>query len=250
MSATILNSEIRIMNIKKNVSEFNHDIIENQGYKYINTTRISARFSNNRTTLAIHAVTDWSGKHVLDIGCGDGSFTRELCQTGAASVLGVDPASEAIELANSNPANVDSLSFAVGNIYTIDQLNRRFDIVVLRGVLHHLPDAAAAVLAVAKITDQIIIVEPNGMNPILKIIEKVSPYHRLHEEQSFLASTLKKWCVKAGAKVEACEYLNIVPLFCLDVPARILKTMEPLIEKIPLVRNIACGQIIIKAIVR
>src|SRR4029079_17104745 len=111
------------MQTKKNVSEFNHDIIENQGYKYINTERISARFSNSRTTQAIHAITNWTGKHVLDIGCGDGTFTRELCQTGAASVLGVDPASEAIELANNNPANAASLSFAVGNIYTIEELN-------------------------------------------------------------------------------------------------------------------------------
>lgn len=233
--------------IKKNVNVFNQDVLEGLTYKYTAKDSISKHFSNSRTTRAIQELTDWSGKSVLDMGCGDGTFTYSLIENGAAKVLGLDPANAAIEKARENSKNIPNLTFEVGNVYELDKLGQKFDTVVLRGVLHHLPDAARAVLMAAKVADEIIIMEPNGLNPILKIIEKLSPYHRLHEEQSFFPRTIRKWCSDVGFKTTDCRIINLVPLFCPSGLARILKFMEPVVEKIPLFRDFACGQVMIRA---
>lgn len=237
------------MLVKKNVDVFNQDVLQGQGYKYTSNDRPSIRLANERMTRGICEATDWAGKNVLDIGCGDGTFTQTLIQMGAAGVLGLDPATAAIEKAAENSKGNQKLRFEVGNVYKLDELQQRFDIVVFRGVLHHLPDAASAVQMAARVANEIIILEPNGTNPVLKGIEKLSAYHRLHEEQSFLPSTIKKWCNNAGAKPTYCRFINLVPIFCPSVLAYTLKFIEPLIEHTPLMRNIACGQVVIRAVV-
>ena len=37
------------------------------------------------------------------------------------------------------------------------------------------------------------VIEPNGYNPVLKVLEKVSRYHIEHEERSFFPATLHAW---------------------------------------------------------
>ncbi|MEZ4901482.1 MAG: hypothetical protein R2822_06830 [Spirosomataceae bacterium] len=61
--------------------------------------------------------------------------------------------------------------------------------------------------------------EPNGNNPILKLIEKTSKYHIEHEEQSFIEFSLKKWIKNAGGKVTNWSYVGYVPFFFPDGPA-------------------------------
>lgn len=237
------------MQVKKNVEVFNQDILQGQGYKYTTDDRLSTRLANARMTQGIREATDWHGKSVLDIGCGDGTFTHTLIQMGAAKILGLDPASAAIEKAMQGAKGNPLVHFDVGNVYQLDALQQKFDIVVFRGVLHHLPDAASAVKMAAKVAGEIIILEPNGANPVLKGIEKLSSYHRLHEEQSFLPSTIRKWCSEAGAVSTYSRYINLVPIFCPSALAHLLKFIEPLVERVPFLRNIACGQIVIRAAV-
>lgn len=235
------------MQDKKNVNVFNQDVVQDQGYKYTKNDQPSLQFANERMTRGIQEATHWSQKKIIDIGCGDGTFTRALIQMGAASVLGLDPASAAIEKARELTHNQPNLRFETGSAYQLESLDQQFDIAVFRGVLHHLPNAATAIQMAAKIAHEIVILEPNGLNPILKAIEKLSDYHRQHEEQSFLPSTIKKWCRDAGAEPTYCQYINLVPVFCPDRMAYLLKRLEPWIEKIPLLRHLACGQIIIRA---
>lgn len=235
------------MQVKKNVDVFNQDVLEGQGYKYTDENRLSSRLANERMTLGIQAATDWQGKSVIDLGCGDGSYTKLIAQFGVASVLGVDPAEIAIAKAQENYAGIAHLQFTVGNIYQLEDLQQTFDIAVIRGVLHHLPDAATAVAKAASIAKEVIILEPNGANPVLKVIEQLSSYHREHEEQSFLPSTLQRWCTEADLSVRHQQFVNLVPMFCPDWLVKVLRFIQPLIESLPLIRVIACGQIIIKA---
>lgn len=237
------------MQVKKNVEVFNQDVLQGQGYQYTSNARLSSLLANERITKGIEDASQWQGKKVLDLGCGDGTYTHGLLQMGAASVLGLDPAEAAIDIAREKFADTPNLAFVVGNIYALDELSEQFDIVVLRGVLHHLPNAAKAIEMAAKVAREIIILEPNGANPVLKVIEKVSPYHRQHEEQSFLPSTLTRWCNDVGATPDYEQFVNLVPMFCPPLLARLLKIVEPVIEQIPLLRTIACGQIVIRAVV-
>ena len=118
--------------------------------------------------------------------------------------LGVDPATAAVARARrlAGSLNLKNCLFRVGNIYelAVDPTDC-FDIAVLRGVLHHLPDPQRAVTVAVALAPVIMIVEPNGLNPILKMLERFSPYHLRHEEQSFLPRTVDTWCTNAGATI-------------------------------------------------
>ena len=233
---------------KANVSVFNRDVSEDGSYAYT-TNKLSATLANKRITDAFEELYPMTGKKILDLGCGDGTYSLELAKLGAVSVLGIDPSEAAVESAKQKAASsnlADTVKFCTGNIYELN-INEHFDCIVLRGVLHHLPDAAKALQAVAPLADNILIMEPNGTNPVLKILEKTSKYHIEHEEQSFLLSTIYDWLRKAGFPQLKCNRINLVPMFCPDWMAKICKTVEPLVEALPLVRNIACGQYIILA---
>lgn len=238
-------------NTKENVNRFDADVKATGSYAYT-AERLSAQLANGRITEGISSAYPFSGKRVLDLGCGDGAYTVMFASLGVESVLGIDPAATAIEAAarRAEAAGVaDRIRFATGNIYELGSLldEDRFDVIVLRGVLHHLPDPARAIAALAGFKGTIIVLEPNGFNPVLKFLEKFSRYHIEHEERSFLPMTIESWLKSAGFEVRQSSVINLVPMFCPDWMARPLVGIGSVVEKVPLIRTIACGQSLIVA---
>jgi 2-polyprenyl-3-methyl-5-hydroxy-6-metoxy-1,4-benzoquinol methylase len=234
--------------IKNNVSVFSRDVAETGSYAYTGD-KLSSALANERITQAMVAIYSLHGKRILDLGCGDGTYSLELVKRGAAALVGIDPSEAAVAAASAKAKEAgleDKMKFITGNIYELS-LSEKFDCIVLRGVLHHLPDAGRALQAVASLADNVLLMEPNGTNPVLKIIEKTSRYHIEHEEQSFTLRTITKWLNNAGFPFVRCDHTNLVPMFCPDWMARVCKVVEPLVEALPLIRNIACGQYIIRA---
>jgi len=237
--------------IKDNVHKFDEDVAEAGSYLYT-TERRSARTANERLSRSISEAYDFKNKSVLDIGCGDGAYTVEFANLGAKEVMGVDPAAAAIVAAEARAEakGVNNITrFEVGNIYELEPYleDQRFDCIVLRGVLHHLPDPARAIAGLSSFKGSILIVEPNGNNPILKMLEKYSRYHIDHEERSFSPSSIRGWLRNAEFRIEQSKVVNLVPFFCPDWAVAPLKWMEILVEHIPIVRAIVCGQSIILA---
>lgn len=237
--------------IKRNVSQFDEDVRQTGSYAYT-TERLSARVANSRFSESIAKSFDFAGKAVLDLGCGDGTYTLEFETLGVKEVVGVDPASAAIEAANAKARKqgIDArVRFEVGNIYALEAylVNNRFDCIVLRGVLHHLPDPARAIAGLASFNGTIVVLEPNGNNPVLKLLEKYSHYHIEHEERSFAPAQICSWLTDAGFRVCSNKVFNLVPMFCPDWMVKVLSMVGPFVERLPLVRSIACGQSIIVA---
>jgi len=231
---------------KHNVDVFNQDVSASGSYAYT-VNRLSSVLANKRISDAFAAIYPPQGKRFLDLGCGDGTYSLELIQRGADFVLGIDPSEKAVTAATAKADKAgftDKARFQVGNIYDLS-LTEHFDCIVLRGVLHHLPDAGKALRAVAPFAPNVLIMEPNGTNPVVKIIEKTSRYHIEHEEQSFPLSTLRRWLFEAGFTQFTCNHVNLVPMFCPDWLAKVCKFMESTFEAIPFIRNISCGQYII-----
>jgi 2-polyprenyl-3-methyl-5-hydroxy-6-metoxy-1,4-benzoquinol methylase len=244
-------TELQTRTVKKNVSKFNEDVEATGSYAYT-ADRLSSRLANKRISESIAEAFDFKDKKVLDIGCGDGAYTVEFPSLGVKEVVGVDPADVAIESANIRARELGldaTVKFEVGNVYELGSLLEagRFDCVVLRGVLHHLPDPALAIASLASFEGTVIVLEPNGNNPVLKLLEKFSRYHIEHEERSFSSNQITSWLTTVNFTVTSSKMLNLVPYFCPDWLARLTKLIEPLIERLPLVRNIACGQSIIVA---
>jgi 2-polyprenyl-3-methyl-5-hydroxy-6-metoxy-1,4-benzoquinol methylase len=237
--------------IKNNVSKFDEDVRQTGMYAYT-TERLSSRIANLRFSECIADSFDFEDKAVLDMGCGDGTYTLEFPAIGVREVLGVDPAGVAIEAANVKALKLRlgaTVKFEVGNIYELEHhlADNRFDCIVLRGVLHHLPDPARAITSLASFSGTIIVLEPNGNNPVLKLLEKISRYHIEHEERSFSPKTIQSWLIVAGFQVRSSMVFNLVPMFCPDWMAKVLRAIGPIVERLPLLRGIACGQSIIVA---
>jgi SAM-dependent methyltransferase len=227
---------------ERNVEEFNRDVAEKGGYTYSTSDRLSCRLSNHRMTRAILELGQLEGKRVVDIGCGDGIYSLELKRAGAVEVLGLDAARAAVESARGHAAGTPEVRFEVADICCLEEPSIRWDLAVVRGFLHHLYDVESAIARICKLAREIVVIEPNGYNPVLKIIERVSPYHREHEEKSYPPRHLDRWFESCGGRVEASHYIGLVPMFCPDLLARFLKVLEPAVERIPVLRNIACGQ--------
>jgi SAM-dependent methyltransferase len=228
--------------LEKNVNQFNNDIRTGRSYKYTSGQYLSSTIANQRMTDEVFKLASLKGKRVIDVGCGDGTYTLVLADAESARVLGVDAADSAIESAARRAGGRNNVSFKALSIYDLYALQETFDVAVVRGVLHHLDRPDAAIQSIAKIAEHVVIVEPNGFNPVVKIIEKCSRYHREHGEKSYSPSLLNKWFRQAGADLELFSYIGFVPMFCSSFLAKTLKTIEPFIEAIPLIRHVCCAQ--------
>ena len=232
---------------EKSVDQFDQDVRRNKGYLYTTTEKLSSRMANRRLQESILELAELRGKRVVDLGCGDGTSTLEFLKEKPALLVGIEASPMAVRLAKKKAGRHKNVQFKVLDIYKAASLKQKFDVAILRGVLHHLYDPPKAILAVSRIARAVIVVEPNGYNPVLKVLEKFSKYHIEHEERSFTASQLNRWFRESGGVIQGSEFFGLVPFFCPDWMAGPLKWMEPLVEKIPLVRRVVCGAYAFKA---
>jgi SAM-dependent methyltransferase len=236
--------------IKQNVEAFNSDVSDNGGYRYTVNAPYSSIVSNlritNETERLLRSIPNL--KTVLDAGSGDGTYTGELAQRlPSIEFSGFDPAAQAIASASEKYKNC---KFWVGDILDASTFppGKKYDVVIIRGVIHHLPVQSLAIKNAALLSDRIIIIEPNGNNPILKWIEKNSAYHVKHEEQSFSSPFLKSICNENGLKVNRLSFIGFVPFFFPQLPSKVIYFFQPLLEKVPLLGKFFGAQTVILAV--
>lgn len=96
-------------------------------------------------------VDDWHGKEVLDLGCGGGFMAEALAQRGA-SVVGVDPAEDAILAAQRHAASMGLLiTYSRGTAERIPLEDDSVDIVVSVDVLEHVADLEASLNEIKRV---------------------------------------------------------------------------------------------------
>lgn len=235
--------------VKENVSTFNQDVTDNGGYRYTENASFSSIVSNlrltNETDRMIRLVPG-KVESIIDVGCGDGVYTAEIKQRFPnVEITGFDPADVAISNAS---RKFSSCKFLVGNILDPQSFpKQKYDLAIIRGVIHHLPTQVEAIKNAMLLSDNILIIEPNGNNPILKWIEKNSKYHIEHQEQSFTSRFFVEACRSLGLKIRHLGFVGFVPFFFPEIPSRIIYFFQPLLEKIPFLAKFFGGQIIILA---
>jgi hypothetical protein len=79
------------------------------------------------------------------------------------------------------------------------------------------------------------------------LLENFSDYHKRHGERSFRLGKLRRWIEAGGGTVDRAFYFGLVPFFCPDWLVSLGSSLEPFIERMPLLRTLACGQIAIQA---
>ncbi|MBP6754848.1 MAG: class I SAM-dependent methyltransferase [Bacteroidia bacterium] len=227
-----------------NINEFNSDVNKNDGYLYTTNAKFSSIISNRRITKEISNNIKQESKKIIDIGCGDGTYTKELKLSHTEKTFfGFDPATDAINVAKNKYKDIN---FYSGNILDKKTFpDEVFDLGILRGVIHHISNPSQGIENSTYLANRIILVEPNGNNPILKLIEKKSKYHILHEEQSFTSKQLKKWISESGCKIVKLDYIGFVPFFFPTFLSKIIYFFQPLLERIYPLKKYFGAQIVI-----
>ena len=129
-----------------------------------------------------------NGESILDAGCGTDAFGIRLAKHGYFAI-GVDISKKQCKFVRSRSKR-EKVNFPtiVGDLMNLPFRNEAFDNIFCGAVLHHFMDFThplTEMLRVLKRDGRIIIVEPNGSNPL------ISFYFRLNR-------FLKKWLKKEG----------------------------------------------------
>lgn len=225
----------------QNVDIFDKDASGNQGYLYTHTNRLSCRLATSRTTNIILETGELQGRSVLDIACGDGFYTVKFWDRAQPrQLVAADAAVSAVKVGAQN-SGVRPIRFLVGDAHRMPFADNSFDVVLVQSVLHHDHDPPHMIREAFRLAPRIIVHEPNGNNPGLKVIEKTSRYHIEHNEKSYGSRRMKRWIKEAGGSVLCQKTAGFVPMFCPDWMAKTMKFIEPVVEAVPLLRSIGCA---------
>ena len=102
-------------------------------------------------------LADWSGKNVLDLGCGGGFMSEALALRGA-NVIGIDPAEKAIAIAQRHATHQNlSIRYLVGTGEKLPVADASLDYVVCVDALEHVVDLDQVIGEVRRV------LRPEGM---------------------------------------------------------------------------------------
>lgn len=87
---------------------------------------------------------DFSGKRVLDLGCGYGWHCRYAAEHGAKSVLGIDTSAKMLAAAAAKTTD-QRITYRRMDMQAIDQLPDQFDIILSSLAIHYIEDYAQLV---------------------------------------------------------------------------------------------------------
>jgi SAM-dependent methyltransferase len=230
-----------------NVAPFDQDAAAHGGYVYTLAQRLSCRLATGRSLEAILETGQLTGRAILDVGCGDGYYTIGYWDRGRPRALtGVDAAAAAIRVAREK-CEERPIHFEVADVHKLPFPDNSFDVALIQSTLHHDDDPADIIREAFRVAPVILIHEPNGNNLGLKVIEKVSRYHREHGEKSYGSRRIERWVQAAGGVVQWRRFAGFVPMFCPDGLARAMKAAEPLLEALPGLRALGCSVFILVA---
>jgi ubiquinone/menaquinone biosynthesis C-methylase UbiE len=220
---------------------FNRDVEENEGYLYTTNRSLSSRLATWNSVESVMAAGRFKGRSLVDVGCGDGHYSLQYWDaTQPRALTGVDAAERAVELANKRKAQ-RPVTFCTGDSHHLPFASDSFDVALLQAMLHHDDDPLQTIREAFRVAPEVVVHEPNGCNLGLKIIEKLSPYHRAHAEKSYTHWQLRKWIGQAGGEMVSCTFTGFVPMFCPDWIASLTKAVEPVVEWTPLLNVAGCA---------
>jgi SAM-dependent methyltransferase len=191
------------------------------------------------------------GMTVLELGCGIGSFTRELARSGA-EIVAIDVSPELLEIANAN-CSATNVQYQIQNAYTLSYPESAFDSVVGSSVLHHLEveKALRDVYRVLKPGGTIYFTEPNMLNPQIAIQKNVPWIKRKlgdsPDETAFFRWPLRRLLERTGyrdVRIDPFDFLHPkTPAALIDQ----VKVFGRFLERVPVISEFA-GSLHIRAI--
>lgn len=162
-----------------------------------------------------HIELDPSGD-LLEIGCGAG-FAAGYLRGRYRSFHGIDHSSKLVDLAEATNGG-PGISFETADA-TEFSIDRRFDVIFMIGVLHHLADPAATLrhlTGLLKTDGRIVVNEPQSGNPLIQLargVRKKTDSHYSDDQTVYSGADLRSVFSDAG-----CELVKLVPQGLLSTP--------------------------------
>ncbi|GIP53620.1 class I SAM-dependent methyltransferase [Paenibacillus vini] len=108
-----------------------------------NQSTYTTRVAEEQWLRTIEEYVDFKGKHVLDVGCGGGIYSKAFALSGAAHVTAMDFSVEMLKGAKENCKDVNNISFIQGSALDTNLKEQQFDILLERALIHHIADLTA-----------------------------------------------------------------------------------------------------------
>lgn len=137
------------------------------------------------------------GRVILDYGCGKGENSLKYLGMGG-QVHGIDISSTYIDQAATAARAAghpeDRFHFSVMDAHAMTYDDNTFDLIFGYGILHHLnPEVALSEIhRVLKPGGRVLLQEPLGGNPLLKLYRLLTPHARTPDEEPFSQQTVRE----------------------------------------------------------
>ena len=209
---------------------------------------IAYQFASDRQKSLI----DVKGLKVLEIGCSIGISRAKYYKSKNCSYTGVDISENCIkknkELAKKENLDCEYFDDDANTLYKIK--GRKFDLIFMTGVLHHL-DYAIALPTLSSLLDndgKIIMLEPMGHNPLINTFRALTPSLRTVDEhplyfkdfdyirQFFPASKFELHSISSMIMIPFSLFLSTKILYRLYKP---LGKLDLFLTKIPLIKRLS-----------
>lgn len=215
-------------------------------FRHVSTSPTMIRLEKDFTEYLV----DVQGTHILDLGCGHGEKSLELLKHGA-KVTGIDISQSYIEDAQQTAKeagyNNDQCDFRVMDAHCLEFPAGSFDLVIGRGILHHLDleIALSQIHWVLKRGGRAIFQEPLATNPLLRLFRLLTPHARTKDEKPLSYEDLRmietQWTSQSkfyGIVSTPVAVLTSIILrpFDNNIFLRIADRIEQKINRIPAVR--------------
>ena len=201
---------IRERVIREKAAHDDDDVLSNsvqlkEVFRHVNTCETARRFERDYKG----HLENVHGLKVLDLGCGYGHQSLTLLNSGAF-VEGIDISDRYIkacsEITKNAGYSTDRCRFQVMDAHRLEFDDEAFDLVVGRGILHHLDlePALKEIYRVLKIGGRALFHEPLAQNPLLKIFRMMTPRARTQDERPLTRKDLS--LIEATWRVESTYY--------------------------------------------
>ncbi|OGC47744.1 hypothetical protein A2886_01825 [candidate division WWE3 bacterium RIFCSPHIGHO2_01_FULL_42_13] len=195
-------------------------------------------------------IPDFKNKKVLEIGCGDGEFTKRILNFGA-KIIATD-VTPAVVQRGRQLIHHPSVKFIVDNAEKMKFANKSMDVVCGVSILHHvnIKKVLSESYRVLKPGGQLFFTEPNLINPQIFLGLHV-PFLRRRWEFSPSETALIRWQVEGRLRRVGFRTIRVVNYDFLHplTPTPLIKVvhrMSQLLERTPLLKEIS-GSLLIYA---
>jgi len=133
-----------------------YEDVKKQGVSLVDPAKMKPLFQNLYSE-------GLKSKSFLDVGCNSGGYCFLANELGASYAYGFDAREHWINQAHFvkmiKKLDDSAIEFAVHHLNDLANANRTFDVTLFKGVFYHLPDPVRAVEILAKVTNDIIIID-------------------------------------------------------------------------------------------